>query len=90
MVHIVKSFQCSILILALSFVFMLVLRVNNSPPLLLTLAVYNLQVYQCLLSTTRKVLGPSTILQAALPDILEKVPQSYFDNTMNVVEVSNY
>jgi len=51
-------------------------------------SVYNLQVYQCLLSTSRKILGPSTILQAALPDILEKVPQSYFENTMNVVEVS--
>ena len=46
-----------------------------------------LQVVPCLLSTTRKILGPSTILQAAIPDILEKVPQAYFDNTMKVVQV---
>ena len=47
----------------------------------------HLQVVPCLLSTTRKILGPSTILQAAVPDILDKVPQTYFENTMNVVQV---
>ncbi|XP_065915330.1 tyrosine aminotransferase-like isoform X2 [Dysidea avara] len=46
------------------------------------------EIFPCLLSTTRKILGPSTILQAALPDILAKVPQSYFKNTMNVVEAN--
>ena len=43
-----------------------------------------------MLSTTRKILGPSTILQAAVPDILDKVPQAYFDNTMKVVQVCMY
>ena len=42
------------------------------------------------MSATRKILGPSTILQAALPDILENVPNSYVENTMNVVQVRKY
>ena len=48
-----------------------------------------MQVVPSLIQISRKALGISTILQAALPKILESVPQSYYENTMSLVEVSN-
>ena len=47
------------------------------------------QVVPSLIQISRKALGISTILQAALPKILESVPQSYYENTMSLVEVSD-
>lgn len=47
------------------------------------------QVVPSLIQISRKALGISTILQAALPKILESVPQSYYENTMSLVEVGN-
>ena len=34
-----------------------------------------------------KILGPCTLVQAALPSIIEDTPQSFFDDTMAVFEV---
>ena len=50
---------------------------------------YHVQVVPSLIQISRKALGISTLLQAALPKILESVPQSYYENTMSLVEVSN-
>ena len=47
------------------------------------------QVVPSLIQVSRKALGISTLLQAALPKILETVPQSHYENTMSLVEVSN-
>ena len=48
-----------------------------------------IQVVPSLIRVSRKALGISTLLQAAVPKILETVPQSYYENTMSLVEVSN-
>ena len=37
---------------------------------------------------SRKSLGITTLVQAALPKILDTVPKSYYENTMSLVEVS--
>lgn len=35
-----------------------------------------------------RILGSNTIIQGALPDILSKTPQSYFDGVIDVLYVS--
>ena len=44
--------------------------------------VFLFKVIPCFLNIACKIIGPSTILQAAIPDILTNVPQTYFENTM--------
>ena len=46
------------------------------------------QVVPSLIRVSYKALGISTFLQAAVPKILESVPQSYYENTMSLVEVT--
>jgi tyrosine aminotransferase len=36
---------------------------------------------------TTRILGPNSLVQGALPHILENTPQSYFDNVMNILSV---
>lgn len=42
---------------------------------------------QSLISLTQRTLGPSSLLQGALPSILQITPQSSFDHTNNLIEV---
>ena len=37
---------------------------------------------------SQQILGPNTLIQGALPDILAKTPQSYFETTVKVIQVS--
>lgn len=39
---------------------------------------------------SQQILGPNTLIQGALPDILANTPQSYFENTVKVIQVSMY
>jgi tyrosine aminotransferase len=34
---------------------------------------------------TTRILGPNSLVQGALPEILETTPQSYFDNVMSIL-----
>jgi hypothetical protein len=34
-----------------------------------------------------RILGPNSVAQAALPDILSNTPQEYFDDIMNQIQV---
>ena len=36
---------------------------------------------------TTRILGPNSLVQAALPDILENTPQDYFENVMQIISV---
>lgn len=36
---------------------------------------------------TTRILGPNSLVQAAVVEILEKTPQSYFDGVMNILSV---
>ena len=38
---------------------------------------------------TTRILGPNSLVQAALPDILENTPQEYFDYVMQTISVKN-
>ena len=40
------------------------------------------------MAMSQQILGPNTLIQGALPDILAKTPQSYFENTVKVIKVS--
>ena len=48
---------------------------------------FSYQVISGLVSLSQKILGPNTILQGALPDILEKTPQSFYDNGVAIIQV---
>ncbi|XP_031550966.1 tyrosine aminotransferase-like [Actinia tenebrosa] len=39
-----------------------------------------------LVSLSQQILGPNTIIQAALPDILENTPRSFYENAINVMQ----
>lgn len=39
-----------------------------------------------LLSLSQRILGPNSLVQAAVPDILTKTPQKFFDDTVGYVE----
>jgi len=47
-----------------------------------------IQVVPSLIKISRKSLGITTLVQAALPKILDTVPKSYYENTLSLVEVS--
>jgi len=47
-----------------------------------------IQVVPSLIQISHKSLGITTLVQAALPKILDTVPKSYYENTMSLVEVS--
>ncbi|XP_074616751.1 tyrosine aminotransferase-like isoform X3 [Acropora palmata] len=44
------------------------------------------EVRQGLVAMSQQILGPNTLIQGALPDILAKTPQSYFENTVKVIQ----
>jgi len=46
------------------------------------------EVRQGLIALSQRILGPNTIVQGALPDILTKTPQDFYDNTLNAVEAN--
>ena len=37
---------------------------------------------------TTRILGPNSLVQGALPEILENTPQSYFDGVMEILAVT--
>ncbi|XP_058956402.2 tyrosine aminotransferase [Pocillopora verrucosa] len=39
-----------------------------------------------LIALSQQILGPNTLIQGALPEILTKTPQSFFDNTMRTIQ----
>lgn len=39
-----------------------------------------------LIALSQQILGPNTLIQGALPEILTNTPQSFFDNTMRAVQ----
>ncbi|KAK2550460.1 Tyrosine aminotransferase [Acropora cervicornis] len=47
-------------------------------------------VRQGLVAMSQQILGPNTLIQGALPDILAKTPQSYFENTVKVIQCFQY
>ncbi|XP_065913498.1 tyrosine aminotransferase-like isoform X2 [Dysidea avara] len=46
------------------------------------------EVVPSLIKVSRKSLGITTLVQAALPKILDTVPKSYYENTMSLVEAN--
>ncbi|KAH9638725.1 hypothetical protein HF086_013997 [Spodoptera exigua] len=48
------------------------------------------EVRKGLFSMSTRILGPSTLLQRALPRILKETPQSFFDDTIRFIECFNY
>ncbi|XP_065913496.1 tyrosine aminotransferase-like isoform X3 [Dysidea avara] len=46
------------------------------------------EVVPSLINVSRKSLGITTLVQAALPKILDTVPKSYYENTMSLVEAN--
>ena len=41
-----------------------------------------------LIALSQQILGPNTLVQGALPAILANTPSSFFENTMQVIQVS--
>lgn len=37
---------------------------------------------------TTRILGPNSLVQSIVTDILEKTPQSYYEKTMAIVQVN--
>ncbi|KAL4234597.1 hypothetical protein ACF0H5_006238 [Mactra antiquata] len=48
--------------------------------------VFSQEIRQGLLCLSQKILGPNTIIQAALPDILENTPESFYTETLEFIE----
>lgn len=48
----------------------------------------SLQVRPGLIALSQQILGPNTLIQGALPEILANTPQDFFDNSMRVIQVS--
>lgn len=46
------------------------------------------QVRPGLVALSQQILGPNTLIQGALPEILAKTPPSFFENSMKVIQVS--
>ena len=38
------------------------------------------------MSLSQRILGPNTLIQAAVPDILKATPQSFYDETLSFIE----
>jgi len=51
------------------------------------LQTFHSQVQPGLTSLSQRILGPNTLVQGALPKILESTPQEFFDSTIEVVKV---
>ena len=49
----------------------------------------SLQVRQGLVSLSQRILGPNTLVQAALPDILKNTPPEFFNNTVQYIQVGH-
>ena len=47
------------------------------------------QVKPGLIALSQQILGPNTLVQGALPEILANTPPSFFENTMKIIQVSN-
>ncbi len=45
------------------------------------------KVRQGLFDLATKIVGPNSVIQGALPAILSKTPQSFFDETMAYIQV---
>jgi len=45
------------------------------------------QVRPGLIALSQQILGPNTLIQGALPEILANTPQSFFENSMKVIQV---
>ena len=50
--------------------------------------VFAKEIRQGLIALSQRILGPNTLIQGALPDILTKTPQTFYDNTLNAVEAN--
>ena len=46
------------------------------------------QVKPGLIAMSQQILGPNTLIQGALPEILANTPPSFFENTMKIIQVS--
>jgi hypothetical protein len=46
-----------------------------------------LDIRQALMDLSTRILGPNSVVQAMVSDVLEKVPSSYYDNTMVIIQV---
>ncbi|XP_018017685.1 tyrosine aminotransferase [Hyalella azteca] len=46
------------------------------------------EVLGCLRTLSQRIIGSNTIVQGALPDILSKTPQSFFDDTLKQIQVN--
>ncbi|KAK2562341.1 Tyrosine aminotransferase [Acropora cervicornis] len=44
------------------------------------------RAFERLADMSQQILGPSTVIQGALPDILTKTPQSFFEKTVKVIQ----
>ncbi|XP_025114868.1 tyrosine aminotransferase-like isoform X2 [Pomacea canaliculata] len=44
------------------------------------------EVRSALVSLSQRILGPNTLVQAALPDILEKTPESFYRDTIQYIQ----
>ena len=49
--------------------------------------IFAAEVRQGLVSLSQRILGPNTLVQAAIPDILDKVPSTFYSDTIAIVQV---
>jgi tyrosine aminotransferase len=49
----------------------------------------SMQVHEAILNLSQLILGPCSIIQAALPDILHNTPQEFHDKTIAQLEVGH-
>lgn len=48
--------------------------------------IFQEEIRHGLLSLSQRILGPNTLIQAAVPDILTKTPQSFYSDTIKFIE----
>lgn len=48
--------------------------------------IFAAEVRQGLVSLSQRILGPNTLVQAAIPDILDKVPSTFYSDTIGIVQ----
>lgn len=48
--------------------------------------IFEAEVRQGLVSLSQRILGPSTLVQAAIPAILDNVPDKFYDDTISLVQ----
>ena len=65
-------------------------QINTQLPEFLILCVVFVltQVRDGLLRLSQRILGPNTLVQAAMKNILEETPQTFFEKTIEVVRVN--